>query len=199
MDPLTMMAVGSVVGDTLNSGLSYFINRDLMRREQEFNANEAQKTRDWQSFENVIQRDWQTSANKIAMDFSHNEVLAQREWEKEMSNTAHQREMLDLQRAGLNPILAVAQLGGASTPSGATASGVAGSPGFGSGGATAHSNSSRFNGDMFNHIGRFIDSYLSNAHKISMQADRFQHEREMLEKSQQHDKDIWDYRFRRKK
>lgn len=55
---------------------------------------------------------FQTAANQKAMDFS-----------ERMSSTAHQREIIDLRRAGLNPILS-SKYGGSSTPSGVTSGGT---------------------------------------------------------------------------
>lgn len=58
---------------------------------------------------------WQTNM------FNAQEAQKNRDWQEYMSNTAHVREMRDLEAAGLNPILSARQ--GAATPSGSAASG----------------------------------------------------------------------------
>ena len=52
--------------------------------------------------------------------WSAEQAQKQMDFQERMSNTAHQREIADLKAAGLNPVLS-ARLGGASTPSGASA------------------------------------------------------------------------------
>lgn len=81
-----------------------------------FNAEQAQ-----------IQRDWTEVQSAKAMQFNAAEAAKNRDWQEMMSNTAHQREIKDLQAAGLNPVLSAMNGNGAAVTSGATASGVVGS------------------------------------------------------------------------
>lgn len=62
----------------------------------------------------------QKKAAARAQAFSAAEAKKNRKFQKQMSSTAHQRQVKDLKAAGLNPILSAGA--GASTPTGATGS-----------------------------------------------------------------------------
>ena len=78
----------------------------------------------WSEAQAQKQMDFQRESNQIAMDFNAEEAAKNRDWQKMMSDTAHQREIRDMLAAGINPILSVNGGHGASVGSGATASGV---------------------------------------------------------------------------
>lgn len=69
-------------------------------------------------YERVMQLIRDTTAQNNAWNAEQAQI--DRDWQKMMSDTAHQREVKDLQAAGLNPVLSAGG-NGASTPSGAQA------------------------------------------------------------------------------
>lgn len=95
--------------------------REMTNQTNAFNKQEAEINRAFQQAS--ADKAMQFSANEAekARDFSSAEAAINRNWQEYMSNTAYQRAMKDMEKAGLNPILAAQTTSGASTPSGGIA------------------------------------------------------------------------------
>lgn len=91
-------------------GSSWF-NSNAVAKE-DFTRNEVAKDNDLIRQMQYLQAEQQ---------FNSAEAEKNRSWQTEMSNTAYQRAVKDMQLAGINPILAYSN-GGSSTPSGSSAS-----------------------------------------------------------------------------
>lgn len=111
-------ASGAASGVAAVAGRDFGDLSDMIRAGMDISANNTAQS---QAFARE-QMEWQEEQNQKAMDFSAKQAQLNRDWQERLSNTAHQREVDDLLKAGLNPVLSANA--GAYTGSGATASGV---------------------------------------------------------------------------
>lgn len=81
-------------------------------------AKAAQQAKEMAAYNNQLAMQNTQASNQ----FNASQAQLNRDFQMEMSNTAHQREVADLKAAGLNPVLSAGG-SGASSPSGSTATG----------------------------------------------------------------------------
>lgn len=98
----------------------------------DFQMQMAKQANDFTAKENALNRTFQQNMSNAAMAFEDSQAQKAMDFSERMSNTAYQRSIEDLKRAGLNPILAYTN-GPSSTPSGVSGSGFTASGNSGSG------------------------------------------------------------------
>ena len=133
----------------------------------------------WGNAENIAAEDWvrseqsahnqylrQLGLDEAARQFSAGEAQKARDFEERMSNTAYQRAIADMKKAGINPVLALGKAG-ASAPSGSAATSGAGSAAGGYRAQGRQDPGSALVGALASVVGTIVAGKIAGANQIA--------------------------------
>jgi len=125
--PLFSVAGATLAAGALSAGSSAYSNYQN-RKQAQWAAGEneemSEAQRAWASNEAFIARQFEAEQANKQMNFQEASNAKQMQFQQAMADSAHQREVSDLRRAGLNPILSGTGGMGSATPSGASSAGA---------------------------------------------------------------------------